>query len=77
MLNIHDDILKNILDTAKEFKVDGVVYTKMKNCDLWGGESIFIDDKIREAVSVFSSSTARRSSPTPVRLASEQKHLLK
>lgn len=21
----------------------------MKNCDLWGGESIFIDDKIREA----------------------------
>lgn len=49
MLNIHDDILKNILDTAKEFKVDGVVYTKMKNCDLWGGESIFIDDKIREA----------------------------
>lgn len=28
MLNIHDDILKNILDTAKEFKVDGVVWSK-------------------------------------------------
>ena len=49
MLNIHEEIAQNILSTAEEFDVEGIVYTKMKNCDMWGGESIFLDDRIRKA----------------------------
>lgn len=49
MCNLHHELRDTILDMAKEFGVEGVVYTKMKNCDMWGGESFFLDDKIREA----------------------------
>lgn len=49
MCNLHEELRSTILDMAKEFNVEGVVYTKMKNCDMWGGESFFLDDKIREA----------------------------
>lgn len=49
MLNLHDELLQFILQMAKDAKVDGVVYVKMKNCDVWGGESTLIDDKIKSA----------------------------
>lgn len=49
MCNLHHELRDTVLDMAKEFGVEGVVYTKMKNCDMWGGESFFLDDKIREA----------------------------
>ena len=48
MCNLHDELRTTILETAKEFGVEGIIYTKMKNCDMWGGESFFLDDKIRE-----------------------------
>ena len=49
MCNLHHELRNTILDMAKEYNVEGIVYTKMKNCDMWGGESFFLDDKIREA----------------------------
>ena len=49
MCNLHHELRDTILYMAKEYNVEGIVYTKMKNCDMWGGESFFLDDKIREA----------------------------
>lgn len=49
MCNLHHELRDTILNMAKEYNVEGVVYTKMKNCDMWGGESFFLDDAIREA----------------------------
>ena len=49
MCNLHHELRDTILEMAKEYNVEGVVYTKMKNCDMWGGESFFLDDAIRDA----------------------------
>lgn len=49
MCDMHTQLRDLILDMAKEYRVDGIVYVKMKNCDMWGGESMFLDKKIKEA----------------------------
>lgn len=38
-----------VTDTAKEYNVDGVVYEKMQYCECWGGESLFLEPKLKEA----------------------------
>lgn len=49
MCNLHYELRDAILTMAKDFNVEGIIYTKMKNCDMWGGESFFLDDPIKEA----------------------------
>lgn len=38
-----------VVDTAKEYHVDGIVYEKMQYCECWGGESMFLQPKLDEA----------------------------
>ena len=38
-----------VIDTAREYNVDGVVYEKMQYCECWGGESMFLQPKLEEA----------------------------
>jgi len=38
-----------VADTAKEYKVDGVVYEKMQYCECWGGETLFLEPKLKDA----------------------------
>lgn len=49
MCDMHHEMIDLILEMAKDFNVDGIVYVKMRNCDPWGGESVFIDDKVKAA----------------------------
>lgn len=37
-----------IVDTCKEYKVDGVVYQKMQYCECWGGESMFLEPQLKD-----------------------------
>jgi benzoyl-CoA reductase subunit C len=35
-------------EMAERFKVDGVVFQKIRYCDLWGGESIYLEKRLKE-----------------------------
>jgi len=43
--NLHDLIIRE----AKEFGVNGVIYEKMQNCECWGGESVLLNEKLKNA----------------------------
>ena len=47
MLDNRVELQKMIVDTCKEFKVDGVVYQKMQYCECWGGESLFLEPDLK------------------------------
>ena len=35
-------------EMAERFKVDGVIFQKIRYCDLWGGESIYLEKMLKE-----------------------------
>ncbi|AGA68250.1 Benzoyl-CoA reductase/2-hydroxyglutaryl-CoA dehydratase subunit, BcrC/BadD/HgdB [Desulfitobacterium dichloroeliminans LMG P-21439] len=49
MCNLHNEIHDFMLQMAKDFRIDGIVYTRMKYCEIWGGENVFFEEKIKEA----------------------------
>lgn len=49
MCDKHYELADLIIQMAKDFKVDGIVYAKMKNCDPWGNEIMFFDTSVKEA----------------------------
>jgi bzd-type benzoyl-CoA reductase N subunit len=49
MLDLHDELHEFILDMVKDFKVDGIVYQKMQNCECWGGELVYLDKLMKDA----------------------------
>lgn len=49
MVNQHQKLFDFIMDMVKEFMVDGIVFVKMHNCDLWGGENLFMGNRFKEA----------------------------
>lgn len=40
-------IHKEIVDTCKEYGVQGVIYAKMQNCECWGGESYYLEPDLK------------------------------
>lgn len=48
MMDQHINISNFIKDMVQSFKVDGIIYQKMQFCDLWGGESLFLEGKLKE-----------------------------
>lgn len=49
MIDNRDELHEYIINTAKEYKVDGIVYQKMQNCECWGGENVFLEQELKEA----------------------------
>jgi bzd-type benzoyl-CoA reductase N subunit len=45
----HDQLHNLIINMAKEYKVDGIIYQKMQNCECWGGELVYLDDLMKKA----------------------------
>jgi benzoyl-CoA reductase/2-hydroxyglutaryl-CoA dehydratase subunit BcrC/BadD/HgdB len=33
---------------TERFKVDGVIFQKIRYCDLWGGEAIYLEKTLKE-----------------------------
>lgn len=42
-------IHKSIVDTCKEYSVQGVIYEKMQNCECWGGEAYYLEPDLKAA----------------------------
>ena len=49
MIDNRDELHEFILNKSKEYKVDGVVYQKMQNCECWGGENVFLEKELKDA----------------------------
>lgn len=48
MIGEHETRIQYVLDTVKEFDVDGVVFQRMKFCDFWGGECFMFRRELKE-----------------------------
>ncbi|MFB0919341.1 MAG: 2-hydroxyacyl-CoA dehydratase family protein [Oscillospiraceae bacterium] len=42
---LHDFVAKRAVD----YKVDGLIYEKMQNCECWGGENTYLEPVLKEA----------------------------
>lgn len=49
MMTNRVELHEYIINTAKEYKCDGVIYAKMQYCECWGGESVLLEDELKEA----------------------------
>ena len=49
MMNQHVSLFEFIVDMVQRFKVDGIIFQKMQFCNLWGGESLFLERKLKES----------------------------
>lgn len=49
MIDNRDALHELIIAKAKEYKVDGIVYQKMQNCECWGGENVFLEQELKDA----------------------------
>ena len=49
MIDNRDKLHQLIIDRAKEYKVDGLIYEKMQNCECWGGENTFLEPMLKKA----------------------------
>lgn len=48
MLDNRKQLQKWIIDTCREYKVEGVIYEKMQYCECWGGESLYLEPDLKE-----------------------------
>lgn len=46
-LDNRTELHENIINMAKQYKVDGVVYQKMQYCECWGGENVLLEDELK------------------------------
>lgn len=49
MLDLHDALHEFITDMVKAYKVDGIIYEKLHNCECWGGEGVYLNDLMKKA----------------------------
>jgi benzoyl-CoA reductase/2-hydroxyglutaryl-CoA dehydratase subunit BcrC/BadD/HgdB len=47
MMSNRVELHEYIINTAKEYKCDGVIYEKMQYCECWGGESVLLEDELK------------------------------
>ena len=40
--------LDYVLEMAREFNVDGIIFQKLRWCDLWGGEVFYSGERIKK-----------------------------
>ncbi len=49
MIDNRDALHRFVVDRAKEYRVDGLLYEKMQNCECWGGENTYLEPMLKEA----------------------------
>ena len=49
MIDNRDRLHNLIVKRATEYKVDGLIYTKMQNCECWGGENTYLKPALKDA----------------------------
>lgn len=48
MIDNRDELHEFILKRVKDYRVDGVIYQKMQNCECWGGENVYLEGELKE-----------------------------
>lgn len=48
MMDKHVEMHSFIEEKIKEYKVDGVIYERMQNCECWGGENVLLEKRMKE-----------------------------
>lgn len=49
MMDKHEQMHDYIISTVREYGVDGVIYERMQNCEVWGGENVLLEKKLKDA----------------------------
>ncbi len=49
MMNEHVSLFEFIMDMVQKYKVEGVIFQKMRFCSFWGGESLFLEKKLKDS----------------------------
>lgn len=49
MIDNRDKLHELVISRAKEYRVDGLIYEKMQNCECWGGENTFLEPMLKDA----------------------------
>ncbi len=49
MIDNRDALHKLIVNRALDYKVDGLLYVKMQNCECWGGENTYLEPALKDA----------------------------
>lgn len=49
MMDKHEEMHDFIIKSVKEYNVDGVIYQRMQNCEVWGGENVLLEKKLKDA----------------------------
>lgn len=49
MIDMHDELGDFIMGMVKDYKVDGILFEKMQNCECWGGEGIYLTERMEKA----------------------------
>ena len=47
MMDNRRALQKEIIETCKEYGVEGVIYEKMQYCECWGGESMYLEPDLK------------------------------
>ena len=48
MIDNRDELHEFILKRIKDYKIDGVIYEKMQNCECWGGENVYLEQELKD-----------------------------
>lgn len=49
MMDKHFEMDDYIIDACKEWNVDGILYQRMQYCEIWGGEAVYFQDRLKDA----------------------------
>ena len=47
MMDKHEEMHDFIIKSVREYNVDGVIYQRMQNCEVWGGENVLLEQKLK------------------------------
>ena len=49
MMDKHFEMDDYIIDTCRDWNVDGILYQRMQYCEIWGGEAVYFQDRLKNA----------------------------
>jgi len=49
MMDKHEEMHDYIINSVKKYNADGVIYQRMQNCEVWGGENVLMEKKLKDA----------------------------
>lgn len=49
MMDKHFEMDDYIIEACKKWNVDGILYQRMQYCEVWGGEAVYFQDRLKNA----------------------------